>query len=72
MDWQEEALNDRKIGKLCDYAAKNPLRIPKVKFSFGFISMKVQQNVGIMLCEWCLRTFSGENHENSVCIFSFG
>ncbi|KAI8537576.1 hypothetical protein RHMOL_Rhmol09G0034800 [Rhododendron molle] len=22
--------NDRKIGKLCDYAAKNPLRIPKI------------------------------------------
>ncbi|XP_004493505.1 protein SEMI-ROLLED LEAF 2 isoform X2 [Cicer arietinum] len=27
---QEEGLNDRKIGKLCDYAAKNPLRIPKI------------------------------------------
>ncbi|GLT53622.1 hypothetical protein SLA2020_268810 [Shorea laevis] len=22
--------NDRKLGKLCDYASKNPLRIPKV------------------------------------------
>jgi hypothetical protein len=28
--WQEEGPNDRKIGKLCDYAARNPLRIPKV------------------------------------------
>jgi len=28
--WQEAELNDRKIGKLCDYASKNPLRIPKV------------------------------------------
>ncbi|MED6219471.1 hypothetical protein PIB30_036159 [Stylosanthes scabra] len=27
---QEEGPNDRKIGKLCDYAAKNPLRIPKI------------------------------------------
>ncbi|XP_058728224.1 protein SEMI-ROLLED LEAF 2 [Vicia villosa] len=27
---QEEEPNDRKIGKLCDYAAKNPLRIPKI------------------------------------------
>ncbi|KAF7804081.1 protein EFR3-like protein B [Senna tora] len=27
---QEEGPNDRKIGKLCDYAGKNPLRIPKI------------------------------------------
>ncbi|KAL8536877.1 hypothetical protein ACS0TY_006028 [Phlomoides rotata] len=27
---QEEEVNDRKIGKLCDYASKNPLRIPKI------------------------------------------
>ncbi|OIW11456.1 hypothetical protein TanjilG_26822 [Lupinus angustifolius] len=27
---QEEGLNDRKISKLCDYAARNPLRIPKI------------------------------------------
>ncbi|XP_024019088.1 uncharacterized protein LOC21388445 isoform X2 [Morus notabilis] len=27
---QEEGLNDRKIGKLCEYATKNPLRIPKI------------------------------------------
>ncbi|GMH20156.1 hypothetical protein Nepgr_021997 [Nepenthes gracilis] len=27
---QNEPLNDRKIGKLCEYAAKNPLRIPKI------------------------------------------
>ncbi|KAM7530084.1 hypothetical protein LguiB_033494 [Lonicera macranthoides] len=27
---QQEDLNDRKIGKLCEYAAKNPLRIPKI------------------------------------------
>ncbi|KAM4091941.1 hypothetical protein ACJW30_09G174500 [Castanea mollissima] len=28
--FQEEGPNDRKIGKLCEYAAKNPLRIPKI------------------------------------------
>ncbi|KAK7392869.1 hypothetical protein VNO78_21319 [Psophocarpus tetragonolobus] len=28
-NYQERA-NDRKIGKLCDYAARNPLRIPKI------------------------------------------
>ncbi|MBA0558917.1 hypothetical protein Golob_015906, partial [Gossypium lobatum] len=27
---QEPEPNDRKIGKLCEYAAKNPLRIPKI------------------------------------------
>ncbi|XP_015952141.1 protein SEMI-ROLLED LEAF 2 isoform X1 [Arachis duranensis] len=27
---QEAELNDRKIGKLCEYASKNPLRIPKI------------------------------------------
>lgn len=30
---QEEEPNDRKIGKLCEYAAKNPLRIPKITTS---------------------------------------
>lgn len=30
---QEEGPNDRKIGKLCEYAAKNPLRIPKITCS---------------------------------------
>lgn len=27
---QDEAPNDRKISKLCEYASKNPLRIPKI------------------------------------------
>ncbi|KAK7285589.1 hypothetical protein RJT34_20365 [Clitoria ternatea] len=27
---QEEGANDRQIGKLCDYAARNPLRIPRI------------------------------------------
>ncbi|KAH1258100.1 Protein EFR3 cmp44E [Glycine max] len=27
---KEEGPNDRNIGKLCDYAARNPLRIPKI------------------------------------------
>ena len=30
---QDEEPNDRMIGKLCDYAAKNPLRIPKIASS---------------------------------------
>ncbi|KAI5682892.1 hypothetical protein M9H77_04120 [Catharanthus roseus] len=30
---QEEAPNDRRIGKLCEYAGKNPLRIPKITTS---------------------------------------
>lgn len=36
---QEEEPNDRKIGKLCEYAAKNPFRIPKV-YSFA-VFMKI-------------------------------
>lgn len=28
---QDGSANDRKIAKLCEYAAKNPFRIPKVK-----------------------------------------
>ncbi|XP_020519732.1 uncharacterized protein LOC18428932 isoform X2 [Amborella trichopoda] len=27
---QDEEPNDRKIGKLCEYASKNPLRVPKI------------------------------------------
>lgn len=34
---QDAEPNDRKIGKLCDYASKNPLRIPKVSTSFSFL-----------------------------------
>ncbi|XP_022998840.1 uncharacterized protein LOC111493382 [Cucurbita maxima] len=30
---QEEEPNDRKIGKLCEYAAKNPFRVPKITTS---------------------------------------
>ncbi|KAH9678991.1 hypothetical protein KPL71_025927 [Citrus sinensis] len=30
---QDEGPNDRKIGKLCEYANKNPLRIPKITTS---------------------------------------
>lgn len=30
---QDEQPNDRKISKLCEYAAKNPLRIPKITTS---------------------------------------
>ncbi|XP_019058776.1 PREDICTED: uncharacterized protein LOC104818426 isoform X2 [Tarenaya hassleriana] len=30
---QAEGPNDRKIGKLCEYAAKNPLRMPKISNS---------------------------------------
>ncbi|KAI8536886.1 hypothetical protein RHMOL_Rhmol10G0291400 [Rhododendron molle] len=34
--WQDKEvkeLNDRKISKLCEYASRNPLRIPKVQRS---------------------------------------
>ncbi|MQL79094.1 hypothetical protein Taro_011530 [Colocasia esculenta] len=33
---QDEEPNDRKIGKLCEYASRNPLRIPKVDGIYMF------------------------------------
>ncbi|XP_047944799.1 protein SEMI-ROLLED LEAF 2-like isoform X5 [Salvia hispanica] len=32
---QDEEPNDRKIGKLCEYAVRNPFRIPKIASSLG-------------------------------------
>ena len=41
---QDEPPSERKIAKLCEYAAKNPFRIPKVSFlSFHFTHVKVQE-----------------------------
>ena len=34
---QDEIPNDRKIGKLVEYASKNPMRIPKVRYK-AFLS----------------------------------
>ncbi|KAL8142947.1 hypothetical protein V2J09_015979 [Rumex salicifolius] len=43
----DEGPNERMIGKLCEYAAKNPLRIPKVMFVLAyskcFISETIEQ-----------------------------
>ncbi|XP_015898982.3 protein SEMI-ROLLED LEAF 2 isoform X1 [Ziziphus jujuba] len=52
---QEEGPNDRKIGKLCEYAAKNPLRIPKMTNSIEQRCYKELRNenfhaVKIVLC----------------------
>ncbi|KAI3446472.1 hypothetical protein Pfo_003137 [Paulownia fortunei] len=52
---QEEELNDRKIGKLCEYGAKNPLRIPKIASSLEQRCYKELRNenfrsVKIVLC----------------------
>jgi hypothetical protein len=30
--FQDEGPNDRKIGKLCEYISRNPMRVPKVYF----------------------------------------
>ncbi|KAK7312409.1 hypothetical protein VNO77_36237 [Canavalia gladiata] len=53
--YQEAEPNDRKIGKLCDYASKNPLRIPKITDSLEQICYKSLRNetfgsVKIVLC----------------------
>nr|GMD41751.1 protein EFR3 homolog B isoform X1 [Ipomoea batatas] len=52
---QEEEPNDRKIGKLCEYAAKNPLRIPKITASLEQRCYKELRNgnfqsVKVVLC----------------------
>ncbi|KAI3472191.1 hypothetical protein Pfo_029679 [Paulownia fortunei] len=52
---QEEEPNDRKIGKLCEYAAKNPLRIPKIASSLEQRCYKELRNenfraVKIVMC----------------------
>ncbi|XP_061357545.1 protein SEMI-ROLLED LEAF 2-like isoform X2 [Gastrolobium bilobum] len=52
---QEAEPNDRKIGKLCDYASKNPLRIPKITDYLEQICYKDLRNevfgsVKVVLC----------------------
>ncbi|XP_012573225.1 protein SEMI-ROLLED LEAF 2 isoform X2 [Cicer arietinum] len=52
---QEAEPNDRKIGKLCDYASKNPLRIPKITNNLEQICYKDLRNevfgsVKVVLC----------------------
>lgn len=39
---QDELPNDRKIGKLVEYAVKNPLRIPKVRYIGLMLSLSGQ------------------------------
>ncbi|KAL6957648.1 hypothetical protein U1Q18_040437 [Sarracenia purpurea var. burkii] len=52
---QEEEPNDRKIGKLCEYAAKNPLRIPKIASSLEqrcYKELRTEnfQSVKVVMC----------------------
>lgn len=51
----DEEVNDRKIGKLCEYAAKNPLRIPKITSSleqrcYKDLRNEQFQSVRIVMC----------------------
>ncbi|TKY67453.1 EFR3-like B [Spatholobus suberectus] len=52
---QEAEPNDRKIGKLCDYASKNPLRIPKItdnleQICFKDLRYEAFGSVKVVLC----------------------
>ncbi|PPS01038.1 hypothetical protein GOBAR_AA19625 [Gossypium barbadense] len=54
-DIEEDGPNDRKIGKLCEYASKNPLRIPKITESLEQRCYKELRNenfqsVKIVIC----------------------
>ncbi|CAN8252498.1 unnamed protein product [Cochlearia groenlandica] len=51
----DEPPNDRKIGKLCEYAARNPLRIPKITTSleqrcYKELRMEQFHSVRIVMC----------------------
>ncbi|CAN0864726.1 Protein SEMI-ROLLED LEAF 2 [Linum grandiflorum] len=51
----DEQPNDRKIGKLCEYASKNPLRIPKITTSLEqrcYKDLRTEQfhSVKVVLC----------------------
>ncbi|CAH2072235.1 unnamed protein product [Thlaspi arvense] len=51
----DEQPNDRKIGKLCEYAAKNPLRIPKIttyleQRCYRELRMEQFHSVKIVMC----------------------
>lgn len=41
---QDGQPNDRMIGKLCEYASKNPMRIPKVHPVFIVVPLHVALN----------------------------
>ncbi|CAN1815918.1 Protein SEMI-ROLLED LEAF 2 [Linum perenne] len=52
---RDEQPNDRKIGKLCEYASKNPLRIPKITTSLEqrcYKDLRTEQfhSVKVVLC----------------------
>ncbi|KAK7832437.1 protein efr3 like protein [Quercus suber] len=42
--------NDRKIGKLCEYASKNPLRIPKIRECYKDLRNENFRSVKVVLC----------------------
>ncbi|KAK6945297.1 hypothetical protein RJ641_026399 [Dillenia turbinata] len=59
----DEEPNDRKIGKLCEYAAKNPLRIPKITTSLEQRCYKELRNENFRFAKvW----FMGEHSHISV------
>ncbi|KAK6941834.1 hypothetical protein RJ641_027211 [Dillenia turbinata] len=69
----DEEPNDRKIGKLCEYAAKNPLRIPKITTSLEQRCYKELRNENfrfakVVMCIFrkLLVWFMGEHSHISV------
>ncbi|KAG5055131.1 hypothetical protein JHK85_007641 [Glycine max] len=58
---KEEGPNDRNIGKLCDYAARNPLRIPKIDGSYLFNL----EGIIPKLCQLAQETGEDESARNS-------
>lgn len=54
---QDGEPNDRMIAKLCDYASKNPIRIPKVSCIITVISLHVVLNHLVRFDLWYLFTY---------------
>lgn len=66
--------NDRKIGKLCEYAAKNPLRIPKISDSLDqrFYKNLRKENFGSVKVVLCIYRKMLSTCKKHISLFANG
>uniref|UniRef100_A0A2P2LNT1 Protein EFR3 homolog cmp44E n=1 Tax=Rhizophora mucronata TaxID=61149 RepID=A0A2P2LNT1_RHIMU len=69
---QEAEPNDRKIGRLCDYASKNPLRIPKITTTLEQIFYKElrHENFGSVKVVVCIYRKLLSSCKNQMPLFA--
>ncbi|KAF3443736.1 hypothetical protein FNV43_RR13426 [Rhamnella rubrinervis] len=66
---QEEGRNDQKIGKLCEYASKNPLCIPKISLAYLLVMDTIEfERIGIVKC--LARLFAPIITDTAVLLFA--